>query len=446
MATNKLKDVQLKNARAGDKEQLLADGAGLYARIRAAHESKPGEVTISFRLVYRLEGKQKWLTLGGYPEMGLQAARAAAAEARASLAQGTDPALGRRLEKERNRAAQLEEAEALKRQAARITVRELFDRWRGLELAKRKDSSRLELERAFRKDVLPALGALAAEDVSKAHITGILDAILARGANRLANRTLAEMRQMFGFGYARDIIKADPTHGLTKGDVGGKDTERSRVLSEAEIAELARRMPGAGLLASTKCAIWAMLATGIRTGDLVKAKWSEIDWEARTWVFEPEKDQAHISRKHTIFLSDFALGQFKKLHEISGAGEYLFPDREGKKPVSKKSITKQVGDRQRTEGLQNRSKLTASLLLPGGSWTPHDLRRSFATLAVELGVSPGVADLCLYHIPQNKIARIYNRAKQEKEQAECWRAVGERLEILTGEGMRNVIPFRKTGR
>ncbi|TAN50624.1 MAG: hypothetical protein EPN21_08485 [Methylococcaceae bacterium] len=75
----------------------------------------------------------------------------------------------------------------------------------------------------------------------------VLDNILARGARRLANRTLSELRQMFGFGYARDIIRNDPTHRLKKADIGGKETERDRVLDENEIRELARKVSASKL-------------------------------------------------------------------------------------------------------------------------------------------------------------------------------------------------------
>lgn len=124
----------------------------------------------------------------------------------------------------------------------------------------------------------------------------MLDNILARGARRRANRTLSEMRQMFGFGYARDIIKTDPTHRLKKDDVGGKEVERDRVvLSEEEIRELARKMPDANLYLPSECAIWIMLSTGCHVGDLMKATWEEIDFEARSWTFTPEKDKTHIN-------------------------------------------------------------------------------------------------------------------------------------------------------
>jgi len=46
----------------------------------------------------------------------------------------------------------------------------------------------------------------------------------------------------------------------------------------------------------SECAIWIMLATGCRVGDLMKATWEEVDFKARTWAFSPEKDQRRIER------------------------------------------------------------------------------------------------------------------------------------------------------
>ena len=435
MAINKLTDVAFRKIKTTDTEQLLSDGGGLYVRVRSSADGG----AISFRFVYRVEGKQRWLTLESYPEMKLAEARALRESYKQLVQKGIDHRLEKRNEASRNRQAQLDEKVRLEKLAARATVRDLFDCWVSLELAKRKESGRNELIRSFEKDVLPVIGMIPAEDVTKAHVMQVLDNILARSAHRLANRTLSEMRQMFGFGYARDIVKNDPTHRLKKADIGGKETERDRVLSEDEIRELARKIPGANLYCPSECAIWIMLSTGCRVGDLMKATWDEIDFGARTWTFAPEKDKTHIKRTHTIFLSDFALRQFERLREVSGSGLWLYPDTSGSKPVCKKSITKQIGDRQRTEALRNRSKLTGALLLSGGSWTPHDLRRTCTTIMVELGVLPDVAHLCTYHLEQDRIKRTYNRSKQQAAQAEAWRVLGERLELLTREDIGNVV-------
>jgi integrase len=279
------------------------------------------------------------------------------------------------------------------------------------------------------------MGHLACEDVTKAHVMTVLDNILARGARRLANRTLSELRQMFGFGYVRDLVKYDPTHRIRKQDVGGKETERDRTLSEDEIRNLARKIPAANLYQPSECAIWILLATGCRVGDLMKASWDEINFEAGTWKFAPEKDKTHIKRTHTVFLSDFALEQFCSLQSITGSSRWVFPANKGDRPVCKKSLSVQIADRQHGTGTRqkNRSSRADSLILSGAKWVPHDLRRTAATLIRTLGFGAEVAEACIYHLEADKMKRIYHRHSLEEDMREAWRVLGQRLTLLTGD-------------
>jgi integrase len=363
--------------------------------------------------------------------------------ARQILDGGKDPALERKAEKLVTKIAQQVNVAALQEQLERPTIEGLFNRWVGLELAQRKESSRAELVRSFKKDVLPVIGHIPAEDVTKGHVMKILDNILERGARRLANRTLSELRQMFGFGYVRDIVKNDPTHRLKKADIGGKETERDRVLSVDEIRELNRKIPSARLYLPTECAIWIMLSTGCRVGDLMKATWGEIDQNARTWTFQPEKDQTHIERTHTVNLSEFAFRWFERLRQVNGAYPWLFPDRKGEGQMCKKNVTKQIRDRQRTEALRNRSQLTEALLLSGGKWKPHDLRRTCSTLMVDLGASDKVANLCIYHLEEDRMSRIYIRSDMQDAMREAWFKLGNRLDLLTRADADNVVAFQR---
>jgi integrase len=79
--------------------------------------------------------------------------------------------------------------------------------------------------------------------------------------------------------------------------------------------------------------------------------------------------------------------------------------------------------------------------LPGGRWTPHDLRRTGATLMGELGVHGDVIEKCLNHLEQSKIKRTYQRAIRQQEQADAWRLLGARLALLTDDTS-NVVPLR----
>lgn len=80
--------------------------------------------------------------------------------------------------------------------------------------------------------------------------------------------------------------------------------------------------------------------------------------------------------------------------------------------------------------------------MPGGKWTPHDLRRTGATMMGNLGVQGDVIEKCLNHTQENTLKRIYQHQELKAEQAEAWRVLGERLELLTS-GNPNVIPIKR---
>ena len=444
----KLTERSLRAIVPDNKGEKIYDDGGLRGTVRL---SQSGVVSVFFVWRFKFNGKLREIACGTWPNESLATIRKERDKSRRTLEEGRDPALERKAVKLETKVSQQATVLELQEQLARPTVQDLFDRWVALELAQRKESSRSELVRSFNKDVLPAIGHIPAEDVTKAHIMKVLDGILARGARRLANRTLSELRQMFGFGYTRDIVKNDPTHRLKKADVGGKEVERDRVLSDEEIQDLSRRVPIANLYLPSECAIWIMLSTGCRVGDLMKARWEEIDFAVRTWTFQPEKDKTHIKRTHTIYLSDFAWHWFQQLQTVTGTSEWLYPrrrdlDGDDSGPVCKKSITKQIRDRQSAEPMQGRSKLSDALALSGGPWTSHDLRRTCTTLMVDLGVSPDVAHLCTYHLEQDRIKRTYNRAKQAAAQKEAWKLLGDRLELLTRRDRDTVVVgnFRAT--
>jgi integrase len=419
MAINKIKSLVFKNLKPTDKEQNLNDGGGLYVRVRPISDGGG----IFFRFRYRFEGKQRWLNLNS---TDLVEARKDRDTFTQMLKNGIDPNLESKLQKERVRQQQLDEQEAIAKREARITVRALFVRWLETELTHRKDVK--ELKRMFEKDVLPYLGDLFVEDVKKGHITQVTDALLKRGVKRMAKMILALMRQMFRFAVDRGIIEFDPTASIRKAKIGGKDVERDRVLNELEIRALARQLPNANLLKSTECAIWIVLSTLCRIGELSKAKFTDINFDLKTWKIPASNSKN--GKAHTVYLSEFALTQFQSLNELAQSETWIYPNREKTSHVCDKSITVQITGRQAQKVLSHRSKNSQALVLTGGKWTPHDLRRTGATIMGNLKVAPDVIEKCLNHTEENKIKRIYQRQELKEEQAEAWRVLGKRLELL----------------
>ena len=149
--------------------------------------------------------------------------------------------------------------------------------------------------------------------------------------------------------------------------------------------------------------------------------------------------------EHHVHLSDFTLNLFKELHSLTGTTTWCYPadnkrDAQGNPTthVCVKSITKQVNDRQRTEPMKNRSKATATLLLSGGEWTPHDLRRTAATIMGERGVSGDIIERALNHT-LDKLTRTYQKSDRWPELQDAWNRLGEHLQWVLAGKKSNVI-------
>lgn len=438
---------EIDSAKPKAKEYTLGDIKRLYLRIRP-------DSTKSWQYIYQWEGARVKMTLQGHT---LADVRSQAQRFNDWLEIGIRQPDGtyvktspkHKLESDEQRVKAELEAERMRLERerleaeSRLTVSQLFDRWERLGLSDRKDTT--EIRRMFNKDVLPAIGHLLVEDIRKAHIVQIINDIQARGVKRMVKLMLSQMRQMFRFAVDQDIIENDPTASIRKDKIGGRDTVRDRVLSETEIQALHELLPKSGLNPYGQAAIWLMLSTCCRVGELLAAEWSHINLEAGTWTIPA--NNAKNGKKHTIYLSPFAVSQFKKLEELKLSTNWIFPNSSGTGAVCNKSLAKQIGDRQQSiknrKPMTGRSKQTDALVLDGGKWTPHDLRRTGATMMGALNVRPDVIEKCLNHIEQNKIVRVYQHQTLVPEQKEAWRILGERLEILCGNRGDNVIPLTK---
>lgn len=434
-----LTPMELKALTSTDVGKRLNDGGNLRGKVRL---SQDGKVSVFFVWRYTLHGQTRDYYCGTWPDKSLADIRAKRDKAKVGKDDGEDPALDKQIQRMEKRVtsarrkAELQQAaDELAAYRSRPTVVQVYELWDAMILATRKD--RTELQRSWQKDVLPTIGKVAIQDINRAHIIKILDMILARGARRLATRTLGELRQFFGYAISREFLEVDPTRRLKKKDFGGADTERDRVLSEKEIQALARQLPLANLYRPTEIAIWLMLATGCRVGELTSARWEHVNPDQHTWALPVTKN----GRPHTVILSPFALDQLEALRALNPDSDWLYPNREGTGPLDSKAITRQIHDRQRPSALSNRTQACAALNLPQGAWTPHDLRRTAATLMGDLGIRPDVIERCLNHVESNRIQRTYQRQKLENEQAEAWRKLGARLELLikTATDPQNIV-------
>lgn len=443
----KITTLELKALTEQDAGRKLRDGDGIIGLVRA---KKEGGVSVSFDWRYRYDGKVKQVTLGSYPAASMPKIRAKRDELFRELTkEKNDPAAVaavKRAEQEAQRAEATHLAAQRKRIAeearaneeathaalkARLTLRDLFERWHKQELPRRKDKG-AEVTRLFERDVFPTLSDMPVANITRPQIVAQIDKVTARGSGVMARTLLGELRQMWGFGIKRGLVESDPTSHLKRDDFGKKQ-ERERVLSDTEIRSLVTALPQANMTKESQLCVWLILATGCRVGETLQAAWAHIDFDNNTWSIPAASTKN--ARPHMVRLSNFAIKQLNALHEITGLTPWLFPATfKQEEHVCVKSMTKQIKDRQRpidSKPMKNRTiKYAQSLTLPGGDWTPHDLRRTAATIVASLGIPPHIVDKMLNHVEQNRLVRIYQRANFEAEQTKGWCLLGEYLELL----------------
>lgn len=441
----KITTKSLEALKPADHGKRLSDGDRMFGIVRAI-KNAPEAVSVDFEWRYNFGGKVRQVRIGSWPRITLKAIRDERDTLKGKIKDGIDPLAEKEADRLKKQADQIEAKQTqitrlqeLAAKDARMTVRGLFELWLRTDLKKRQDRGS-EALRAFEADVFPLIGDMAAADVTKAHIQRIIDNMLTRGVKRMTERVFSDLRQLFGFGLDRDHIEADPTARIKKHKIGGS-MERDRVLSEAELIEFFKRLPMAGLVESSQCALTIQLATITRIGEVLGARWEHVDFERHIWTLPEPKN----GKRHTVHLSDMALRQFETLRQHTGLTEWVFPASRLDGPVCPKCVTKQVADRQRGDGepMSGRSKQTNALALAGGQWRPHDLRRTGATLMAELGVLPDVIERCLNHTEQTKVKRIYQRAQYEAPMREAWQRLGERLALLADKPS-NVVTLTRT--
>lgn len=456
---------QIDALRPKDRPYKVTIDRGLYLRVAT-------DGTKQWMVTYAVGGKRKEARLpcpygDGPGLMGLAEATAENARIRALARSGIDFQVQRAEELQAQEDARQAKQTAIEAERmAALTVRDLYDAWI-VDGVARKDGNK-DLKRQFEKYVLPSIGGIELRKLSGADILAMLRLQTKRGVVRQAIITHSTVSSMFRWGGERKPWK----HLLDDGNPAklvdmdllipaDYEEERTRVLLPSEIRELAaifrrmdedyaaapdKRRAGQPVDQKTRLALWICLGTICRIGELLMARWEHVDLDKGTWFIPLENVKGHRGKRQEqhVFLSDFARRQFQALHDITGNSEWCFParNRHGvSAPICKQTVSKQVGDRQIQ--FKSRTKIPKSrvfdnsLVLAGGDrgdWTPHDLRRTGATMMQALGVSLDVIDRCQNHLLAGRVRRVYMQHDYEAEKTAAWRELGDRLDAILAGG------------
>jgi len=453
---------QLEALTPADDGKTLREEGGLTAKVRAGVRG----VTALFRYEFKMGGTKRDQRLGSWPKKSLAQIRAERDEVKASVRKGIAPATARKAAKiEAQAAVAATIAEAERHASENKTVSDLFEEW--LRDGVSRQDGNAELRRSFCKDVLPAIGDKPLRTVTEKDLLNVLRSIKARGLNRTVVIRSKDIGQMMRWAEKRKpwrtlMVDGNPADLIDVKKLLDHDylEQRDRLLAPSEIQELqqiftslehdydalpaGKKYSGIRPVNSrVQCAVWICLSTLCRIGELLKSEWRHVDLEKGSWLVPAEATKGHKGKRqdHHVFLSPFALRQFKRLREETGHTSFCFPSKDENRHVDTKTVSKLIGDRQccfknRSKPLSGRHHDDSLVLSQGnkGEWTPHDLRRTGATMMQELGVTLEIIDRCQNHLlGGSRVRRHYLHYDYAKEKLEAWNILGKRLEnILRG--------------
>jgi integrase len=355
----KLTDVQIKSWIRTGTPIARSDGDGLTFTL-----SKNG--TAAWVLRYRYGGGQKELTIGRYPDISLGKARELATEGRAKIQQGIDVARTKKL--------------LARELAAAKTLRELANDYlikAKLELA---DSTFKQRKHHINDVILPRLGTLPVREVTTSDVVYLIESV---GKMHVASLVLIALSRIFQYGITKHAALSNPCLGITAKAIcdAPKPTRLRLKLTEHELRMLLPALPTIGI--ENALATKILLSTCVRTNELVKAEWEDVDFDKAEWTIP--KSNSKNRKGFTIPLPPAIVGWFKELQQHACGSKYVLPSRVGKQThIALLTIAVALNKLcNKLDGVRH--------------FTPHDLRSTARSYLTELGVNIIVAERCLNH-------------------------------------------------
>ena len=381
-----LTDVAIRNAKPGAKAYKPTDGAGMFLLVTPAG----GKL---WRLKYRIDGKEKLLAIGAYPETSLGDARKRREEARALIAQGKDPSREKQRDKVRSRIQATDTFTAI---ANEYCAKRRRDGEKGWSPAT-----------ATRSEYLLSLlngsiGRLAIADIEPADVLAAVRKIDAKDNLESARRTLQLASMVFRYAVATARLRSDPTRDLRGALTAPTVTHYGAITDAKGVGELLRAIDGYEGQGLTKLALQFAPHVFVRPGELRHAEWEEFDLDAGVWNIPAGKMK--MGKAHHVPLSKQAVAFLKQLYAATGPTGYAFPSiRTRTRPMSENTLNAAL----------------RRLGYTSGEMTAHGFRAMASTLLNESGKwNPDAIERALAHADSDKVRAAYHRGAHWQERVE----------------------------
>lgn len=343
-----------------------ADGGGLYFRKRKNSASW---------IIRRTRNKvASFTTIGRYPEISLAAARKALTKFESDFVED-------------------------------MTVADLLDDWfdQNHSAWRRPEQMAGYICRLTADD--PRLVAKNIHLVDLVTVRKSLKKYASKHGNVAANRLMEVLKQVFRHAVQVGYLRYSPIADLTRKVVGGVETARQRVLTDEEIRLIWRASRHTDLFRF-------LLLTGQRIRETQIARWEDISDDQ--WFIPATNNKS--GRDHRVALSH----QSKHLLDSLGHGH-------GKifgsvSPTAVQAYLRRWCERHKIGGTNQEQR-------HHGAFSPHDLRRTFATRLNELKVGPHIVEKILNHKLSGVMA-VYNQADYDEERAVAMQLWADELEHI----------------
>ncbi len=387
-----LTDTAIKTAKPGAKPYKLFDEKGLYLLVN------PRGARL-WRLKYRVDGREKVLAIGPYPEVSLAKARERREEARRSLADQIDPGVRKRAE----RLAQTDTFEAIARE------------W--LALQKRGLSEKTFLRKlGWLEDFLfPYLGRHPIAKITAPEILAALKRIEARGFRETAHRARSTASNILRYAVATGRAERDITTDLRGALAPVVTTNRAAITVPVQIGQLMRTIYAYRGQRPTESALKLAPLLFVRPTELRAAEWSEFDLNAEHPEWRIPASRMKMAEEHVVPLPRQAIAILRDLQPITGDGRYVFPSLRGAdRPISGNTVNFAL----------------RSMGYSGDQITGHGFRAMASTCLNEQGFPPDVIELQLAHAERSEVRAAYNRAKRIQERRAMMQSWADYLDRL----------------
>ncbi|KHS49829.1 tyrosine-type recombinase/integrase [Hafnia paralvei] len=371
---------QIEAAKPKDKPYRLLDSNGLYLYIPVSGKKV-------WQLRFKLDGKEKILTVGKYPLMSLQEARDKAYLARKDITDGIDPVKSKKKSEKNN------------------SFSDIYKEWYTHKRQVWSEGYATELQRMFETDILPLIGAMEIDEVEPMTLLSVVRRIEERGAMERANKARRRCGEVFRYAIVTGRAKYNPAPDLADA-MKGYRKKNFPFLPADQIPAFNHALAGYSGSIVSKIATMVLQYTALRTKELRSMQWSNIDFVSGLITID---ESVMKNRKpHIVPMSRQVVELLKTLKPITEpVSPFVFAGRNDKgKSISENAVLlviRQIG----YEGLAS----------------GHGFRHQFSTILNEHEWPSEAIERQLAHTDKHSVRGIYNHAQyleKRREMMQWW--------------------------